>query len=432
MTTEHPRQRRALSHVGGDVSLEGDRRVAERLAAAVDVPTSAEAEELSRAHVHGFHSYPARMHPVSARRLVETFSRPGELVLDPFCGSGTVLVEARLAGRAAIGVDANPLAVRLARRKITPTTEAQRDAFVEAAREVAAFADARRVARAGPTHRYGQEDVDLFAPHVLLEMDGLRAGIDRITDGEVRAALELVLSAILTKVSQRAADSADHEVVKRIAAGYPARLLVKKTQELAARLAEVAPVLGTPGLTGRAIEGDARRLDGVRDGSVGLVVTSPPYPGNYDYLSHHADRLRWLRLPADRFDRSELGARRHLDPMGADDGVARWADEIGEVLRALRRVLLPDGAAVLLLADSVVAGAPVYAVDLIADVAPSAGLALRAVASQARPHFHGPTARAFARRPRAEHAILLSTGARAASQPPENSEQIRAPRRRAR
>jgi hypothetical protein len=259
-------------------------------------------------------------------------------------------------------------------------------------------------------------------------MDGLRAGIDRIADGEARAALDLVLSAILTKVSQRASDSADHEVAKRIAAGYPARLLVKKTEELAARLAEVAPALTSTGLTGRAIEGDARRLDGVRDASVALVVTSPPYPGNYDYLDHHAARLRWLRLPADRFDRSEVGARRRLDPLGADEGVARWRDEIGQVLHALRRVLRPEGAAVLLLADSVVAGGPVYAVDLIGAVAPSVGLTLRAVASQARPHFHAPTAQAFARRPRAEHAILLTMGPRS----PENSEQIRAPRRRVR
>jgi SAM-dependent methyltransferase len=434
-----PGKRHALSHVGGAVTLDGEPAAAEQLAQAVDVPTSEEAEALARAHVHGFHSYPARMHPLTARRLVLSLSQPGELVLDPFCGSGTVLVEARIAGRAAVGVDANPLAVRLARRKITPTTPAQRAAWIEAAREVAAFADERRRGRAGPTHRYGPEDVALFAPHVLLEMDGLRAGLDKVADGEARGALELVFSAILTKVSRRAADTSPQEVEKRIAAGYPARLLVRKTEELAAQLAEVASLLaGTappareggpaPRLLGTVLEGDARRLDGVRDGSVALVVTSPPYPGNYDYLAHHAARLRWLRLPVDRFDHSEVGARRRLDPLGPAEGAARWRDEIGAVLGALRRVLRDDGGAVLLLADSVVSGAPVYALDLVRAIAPAAGLSIRAVASQARPHFHGPTARAFARRPRAEHAILLA--ARAPVLP--NPEQIRPPRRRVR
>ena len=121
------RQRRALSHVGGDVELWGDGEAADRLGAAIDVPTSAEAEELARAHVHGFHSYPARMHPLVARRLVEEFSAPGELVLDPFCGSGTVLVEAALAGRRAVGVDANPLAVRLAVLKSRPVGAVDRE-----------------------------------------------------------------------------------------------------------------------------------------------------------------------------------------------------------------------------------------------------------------------------------------------------------------
>ncbi len=408
-------ERRALTNVGGEATLEGDPGAAAQLAAAVSVPSSAEAEDLARAHVHGFHSYPARMHPLTARRLVEAFSRPGDAVLDPFCGSGTVLVEARLAGRAAVGVDANPLAVRLSRLKVSPTTPEQRAAWASAAREVAAFADARRGARAGATRRYDRADVELFAPHVLLEMDGLRAGIDRVGDAEARGVLELVLSAILTKVSRSEADTQERTVEKRIAAGYPSRLFVRKADELVGRLADVAPALATrpPAMQGAGsaaivFEGDARRLDGVRAGSIALAVTSPPYPGNYDYLSHHAARLRWLRLPPDRFDVAEVGARRHLDPLGAAAGAARWREEMEATLRALRRAVAEGGAAVLLLADSVVAGAPVYAVDLIRAAAPRAGFALRAVASQRRPHFHAGSARAFARRPRAEHAILLS------------------------
>jgi DNA methylase len=408
-------QKRSLSHVGGDVERAGDADAAALLAAAVDVPTSAAAEELSRAHVHGFHSYPARMHPLTARRLVEGFSFPGEVVLDPFCGSGTVLVEARLAGRACVGVDANPLAVRLARLKLWPTTPEIRARLVEAAREAAAFASARREQRAGPTHRYGPADVAMFQPHVLLELDGLRAGIDRLPDPRDRGALDLVLSAILTKLSRRASDTSGEVIEKRIAAGYPAKLFVRKTEELGARLAEVAPVLAAPvpghDAPARVLEGDARVLDGVRTGSIALAITSPPYPGNYDYLAQHAARLRWLRLPETGFDRAEIGARRRLDPLGPAEGAARWRDEIGAALRALRRALSDDGAAVLLLADSVVAGVPVYALDLMQSAAPAAGLVVRAVVSQARPHFHAGSARAFAQRPRREHAILLAPDA---------------------
>lgn len=403
-----PRERRALSHVGGPARLTGDREVAERLAEAIDVPSSEESEALARAHVHGFHSYPARMHPLAARRLIEAFSAPGDRVLDPFCGSGTVLVEARLAGRAAVGVDANPLAVRLSRLKVRGSSAEERARLLEAATTVAASADARRKARMGATHRYGPADVALFQPHVLLELDGIRAGIDALPEGPMRGDLELVLSAILTKLSRKGSDTSEQGVVveKRIAAGYPARLFVRKTEELCLNLGEVAAQLGEAP-PARVLEGDARRLDGIHPASVQLALTSPPYPGNYDYLAHHAARLRWLRLRPERFDQSEIGARRHLEPLGEDEGRLRFADELGAVLTVVGRVLEPGAPFILLIADSVVAGAPIFALDLLAELAAPAGFAPIAAASQPRPHFHAPTGSAFQRRPREEHAALL-------------------------
>jgi SAM-dependent methyltransferase len=401
------KQRRALTHVGGATTTTGDAELAAALAAALDVPPSVEVEELARAHVHGFHSYPARMHPVTARRLVEALSARGDAVLDPFCGSGTVLVEARLAGRRAVGVDANPLAVRLARRKTRPASEAERAALVAVARAAAEVANGRRKARVGASRRYPPADAALFDGHVLLELDGLRVGLDAATDERARADVELALSAILTKVSRKTSDTSEQDAPRRIAAGYPSRLLVKKTEELAARLAEVEPALDAapPALV---LEGDARALEGVADGSIALVVTSPPYPGVYDYLAHHEARLRWLRLRAEHFDRREIGARRTLDPLGARAGLARWKADMGDALAAMARALRPGGRAALLVADSVVAGAPVYAVDVLAELTPGAGLEVVAVASQERPHFHGPSARAFVARPRGEHAVLLA------------------------
>src|SRR5712664_629486 len=116
-----PRIRRALTHVGGKIETGGDYEAARMLSEALDVPPNeGEDEDPARAHVHGFHAYPARMHPLTAARLVQRLVPPRGRVLDPFCGSGTVLVEARLAGRDAMGSDLNPLAVKLARRKITP------------------------------------------------------------------------------------------------------------------------------------------------------------------------------------------------------------------------------------------------------------------------------------------------------------------------
>ena len=67
--------------------------------------------ESTKSLTHGFHSYPAMMIPQVARRLIEKYSKEGDILLDPFCGSGSVLVEARLARRYSWGIDLNPLAI---------------------------------------------------------------------------------------------------------------------------------------------------------------------------------------------------------------------------------------------------------------------------------------------------------------------------------
>ncbi|HVY45589.1 MAG TPA: hypothetical protein VHB21_06900, partial [Minicystis sp.] len=193
-------------------------------------------------------------------------------------------------------------------------------------------------------------------------------------------------------------------------AGYPARLFVKKTEELARRLAEVAPaLLAAPPLDVRL--GDARALAGVAAGSVALVVTSPPYPGNYDYLAHHAARLRWLGLDAQPLERAEIGARRNLEPLGLLDARRVFEADLAASLAAAARALRPSGRAALLVADSVVAGRALYALDVVTAAARRAALSVVATASQPRPHFHAASRHAFAGRPRAEHVVLLARDA---------------------
>jgi len=70
---------------------------------------------------HGFHQYPARMHPEIAKRMIEKYSSGSKtVVLDPFMGSGGVLVESMLHGNNSIGIDLNPFAVLLSKVKTTP------------------------------------------------------------------------------------------------------------------------------------------------------------------------------------------------------------------------------------------------------------------------------------------------------------------------
>ena len=69
---------------------------------------------------HGFHTYPAALHPDAAKQLLQLVG--GISVWDPFCGGGTVVVEAMTLGRRAVGSDVNPVAVLVAhaRSQILP------------------------------------------------------------------------------------------------------------------------------------------------------------------------------------------------------------------------------------------------------------------------------------------------------------------------
>jgi DNA modification methylase len=414
------KQRRSLTHVGGAVETAGDGSVAAALAQALDVPTPDEAgvrgsagDEADRTHVHGFHTYPARMHPVTAERLVRALCPERGTVLDPFCGSGTVLVEAMVAGRRALGTDLNPLAVRLSRLKTAHWDAPLREAIAAQARHVASLADARRTRRAGATQRYPKEDVEIFDPHVLLELDSIRAGIREHqaplseSSSRVRDALELVLSAILVKLSRRTSDTSSTTSPRRIAAGFAARLFAKKADELSHRLAALAQRVPQDAPPARVALDDATRLRTLAASTVDAVIGSPPYVATYDYLAHHALRMRWLELDTHALSAREMGARRRYSQLDATAARQAWSRELAAVLAALSRVCRTGSTVTFLLADSAVGDVALRADAILASVARDGGFSFLARASQKRPHFHGPTALAFRQAPRAEHAIAL-------------------------
>jgi hypothetical protein len=222
-----------------------------------------------------------------------------------------------------------------------------------------------------------------------------------------RRALGLALSSILTKVSQRAGDSSGRMEQKRIAGGYAIKLFTRKVSELVRRASELAELLPSKLPHSHIEVGDARNLGFARPGTVDLIVSSPPYAGVYDYFEHHKARLRWLGLPAGRFERAEIGSRRQ-GRQRPEAALAAFSRDFADCLAEMARVLGPRGRAALIVADSVLASRALYADELIAELAPHVGLRVVARASQLRPHFHQPTRQAFRRRPRSEHLILLA------------------------
>ena len=406
-----PKDKRSLTQArsGAPVSRGGAPEAAAGLARALDV--GAVSEESARRLTHGFHAYAAKMHPLTARRALGLVAGAGASVLDPFCGSGTVLVEAMRRGARAIGVDASPLAVLIARAKVAPLPAR----FVERARRIAALVvqEGKAARRAGyqppPPRPASQALREWFAPHVLRELEALAREIAAEPDETLAAPFTAVLSSILVKMAKREPDGAGAAAERKLARGMAARLFAARAEELATGMDALArdTPRGTP--APRVELGDARRLT-LAGGSVDAIVTSPPYAGTYDYLEQHALRLAFLGLAGEaRFQEREMGARRGFKDVGR--GLAAWERDLGQALGEMRRVLKKGGRAVLLVGDSL-AGAGRAAQAVLADetttrLAQAAGLARVAWASQRRQPLGALERTAFARREKREHLILL-------------------------
>lgn len=89
----------------------------------------------TKEYTHRFHNYPAMMIPQVARRLLERHGARGGRLLDPYCGTGTSLVESSLFGMDAVGCDVNPHARLIAKAKVAPIRLDALDAKLDSLRE---------------------------------------------------------------------------------------------------------------------------------------------------------------------------------------------------------------------------------------------------------------------------------------------------------
>ena len=79
-------------------------------------------KELTRAGMHSFHRYYGKLIPAIPAAFIKEFTKPGDLVFDPFSGSGTTAVESLINNRNFYGFEINPLAVSIATAKTIKLT----------------------------------------------------------------------------------------------------------------------------------------------------------------------------------------------------------------------------------------------------------------------------------------------------------------------
>lgn len=384
-----PGRRTPLPHVQGEETRYGDERQAQRLSTAFMVRPDQREEPIRG--VHGLHPYPARLHPSWVRALLPLC--PEGPVLDPFCGSGTVLVEAQRVGRAGCGSDLNDVALRIARQRTALRDDRWLEDFLQAASRIHEAASERRET----PYAVLAKGEKAFPKHVLAQLISLRAAIADDPDPERREAYLILLSPLLGKFGARR-DRPAPEVNRRAVRDHWLRRCEQAAEAWFDHRRSVPEDTPPP----RIFRGDARQTNWPDHGAA-AIITSPPYPGVYDYVGEQEQRSRWLGDEGwmEQARRSELGRR------GSPAGL--WVKGMDAVLREMSRITRRGAAIFLVIGDGAAGGEVVRADQVIRRILHTRGFPLSRVAmvSQDRPHFHRESVGLFSQRPRREHLIQL-------------------------
>ena len=284
---------------------------------------------------HCYHRYPAKFIPQVAARLIQEHSEPGAVVLDPFMGSGTTVVEALVAGRRARGTDVNPAALIASRAKvsaISPTT--LRAALQDFDDRIAWLGDESRGKSLFPLPEPllpdNEERLDWWFPKTQQRSLGIiLAAIESAANPAVRHFLRCAFSHCLKSASYWLMKSSKPTRDKRKLARGVRNVLPTLRRHLAKmeranadfwRLLPQASKSRRKAVVDLRI-GDARRLPW-RPETVDLVVTSPPYVTSYEYADLHQLTSLWLG----HLDGLEVDKQRFIGSAAARRGAEAQAN----------------------------------------------------------------------------------------------------------
>lgn len=247
---------------------------------------------------HGLHEYKGKFNPQVVRSLLNIFSenQTGH-VLDPFCGSGTTLVESVHSGHRAVGFDINPMAVFISNAKLKALTT---DVFQLGASATDIIVRCREAKTFifEPDNERSTYLLNWFPVDVYQQIENLRDIIQLITPEFASIFLVLVSNCLRDYSLQEPADLR----IRRRASPFPAIPFLDAVERVfnrfVAELRATQSVLGRLPQTGQAILHDIRiePTQSTLKESFDVAITSPPYATALPYIDTQRLSLVWLGL----------------------------------------------------------------------------------------------------------------------------------------
>ena len=348
---------------------------------------------------HDIHAFAAKFPPQLPRAFICGLTAPGAIVLDPMMGSGTTIVEALLEGRRGIGLDIDPLALRVSQVKTIPmSVDDLRDIGLKViahAQDLLAGNSIESLMQKFDSHT--REFIDYwFYPNTQQELAALVLAMQTVDVSLVRRFLELTFSSIIVTKSggvSRARDLA-HSRPHLDKAKNPKNALEQFSLRLQKNMKSMAH-LDTKCALAVPLPGDARSMP-LRDEVIDLIVTSPPYANAIDYMRAHKFPLVWLgesvvnltELRARYIGSEKLSSARYAelpDKTGSiiwelakrdrkkSSILRKYFTEMQAVLAEMYRVLRKDSPAIVVVGPSIMRGIDVQTHHCLAEIAQEAG-----------------------------------------------------------
>jgi hypothetical protein len=254
---------------------------------------------------HGLFPYRGKFHPQMIKGLINVMGlKPGDTILDPMMGSGTVLIEARLMGIKSIGVDMSPFCRFMAQGKIDALSLPLSPVHVALKNCRSVFDHFNGLAgrpERGKSATIHSQPADLFSTLQPILQDEKRPGATLPDGCQIPEVYNFLLLAYL--------DSAGYSVRSKRKPPYEQfRAILERYLFVASKIQRVLAGAESDLAEARALEGDARNLP-LDDSSVDGILFSPPYSFAIDYLENDLFHLNFLGVDLPRLREGMVGLR---------------------------------------------------------------------------------------------------------------------------